>query len=260
MTSYQIYNPFTNYHAFLTQINFPWLRVAWHVSCSKILEKALCASGNCAFFYTLKFMDHLQTTIPRRRLMGLILFAGAGLLAGASKADAMWSVLDVLNGESGETPDHSSIPPSLRGVLGYQGEAYRKFLNRIGLRRISVQQIMDTHAKAHGKIHNTLPPRQLWGNIRGTLVTVDKVSGHLGEPVAEVLSVYRCPAYNATCPGAKSHSWHLRNNAIDMKFHSSPRQVAKMARDLRKTGLFKGGVGQYPGFTHLDTRGSNADW
>ena len=25
-------------------------------------------------------------------------------------------------------------------------------------------------------------------------------------------------------------------------------------------GLFKGGVGQYPGFTHMDTRGSNADW
>ncbi len=198
--------------------------------------------------------------IPRRRLMGIILAAGAGLLAGASKADAMWSVMDVLNGASDNKPDLSSVPPSMRGVLGYQADAYRKFLSRIGLRRMSVQQIMDTHAKAHGKIHNTLPPRQLWGNIRSTLLAVDKVSVRLGEPVGEVLSVYRSPAYNATCRGAKSQSYHLRNNAIDMRFHSSPRKVARMARDMRKAGLFKGGIGQYPGFTHMDTRGTNADW
>ena len=182
-------------------------------------------------------MEHQKILIPRRQLMGVILCAGAGMLMGAGKADAMWSIFDVLKGESGETPDTASIPPSLRGVLGYNGEVYRKFLNRMGLKRISVQQIMDTHAKAHGRIHNTLPPRQLWGNIRSTLLAVDKVSARLGEPVHEVVSVYRCPAYNAT-----------------------PRKVAATARDMRKAGLFKGGVGQYPGFTHVDTRGSNADW
>ncbi len=192
--------------------------------------------------------------------MGLIFCAGAGLLAGASKADAMWSVLDVLKGEAGETPDVSSTPPSLRGVIGYNGEAYRKFLSRIGLRKISIQQILDSHAKARRGVHNTLPPRQLWGNIRSTLIALDKVSGRLGEPVGEVLSVYRCPAYNAMCPGAKSHSYHMRNNAVDVRYNSSPRKVAATARDLRKSGVFKGGVGRYPGFTHMDTRGSNADW
>ena len=226
----------------------------------KFLEKPLCWAKNCALFYKLKTMEPLLIAIPRRRLMGLILCAGAGMLVGAGKADAMWSVFDLLKGESGETPDSTAIPPSLRGVLGYDGEVYRKFLNRIGLRRISVQQIMDTHAKAHGRIHNTLPPRQLWGNIRSTLLAVDKVSNRLGEPVHEVVSVYRCPAYNATCPGAKSHSYHLRNNAVDMRFNASPRKVAAMARDMRKAGLFKGGVGQYADFTHVDTRGSNADW
>lgn len=205
-------------------------------------------------------MEPNRIHIPRRRLMGLIFCAGAGMLAGASKADAMWSVWDVLKGESGETPDNSTVPPSLRGVIGSNGDAYRKFLSRIGFRRISVQQIMDSHAKSRRGVHNTLPPRQYWGNIRTTLIALDKVSGHLGEPVAEVLSVYRCPAYNAMCPGAKSHSYHLRNNAIDVKFHSSPRKVAAMARDMRKAGLFKGGVGRYPDFTHLDTRGFNADW
>lgn len=198
--------------------------------------------------------------IPRRRLMGLVFCAGAAMLLGASKADAMWSVWDVLKGDPGGNPDRSNIPPSLRGVIGANGDAYRKFLSRMGLRRISIQQIMDSHAKSRRGIHNTLPPRQLWGNIRSTLLALDKVAVRLGEPVDEVLSVYRSPAYNATCPGAKSHSYHMRNNAIDIRFHSSPRKVAAAARDLRKTGLFKGGVGRYPGFVHMDTRGTNADW
>jgi hypothetical protein len=29
---------------------------------------------------------------------------------------------------------------------------------------------------------------------------------------------------------------------------------------MRSTGLFQGGVGRYGSFTHIDTRGSNADW
>lgn len=205
-------------------------------------------------------METREFDIPRRRLFGLILCTGTGLLMGAGKADAMWNVMDVLRGLDPGANDNSSVPPSLRGVLGSNGDAYRKFLNRIGLKRISVQDIMNTHAKAHGRIHNTLPPRQLWSNIRSTLLTLDKVAVRLGEPVGEVLSVYRCPAYNATCPGAKSNSYHMRNNAIDVRFNSSPRKVAATARDMRKQGLFKGGIGRYSGFTHLDTRGSNADW
>jgi len=196
--------------------------------------------------------------IPRRRLLGLVFCTGTGLLMGAGKADAMWNILDVFRGE--EPGGNSDIPPSLRGVIGPGGEAYRNFLSRIGLRKISVQDIMDTHAKAHGRVHNTLPPRQLWGNIRSTLMALDKVAVRLGEPVGEVISVYRSPAYNATCPGAKSHSYHMRNNAIDVRFNCSPRKVSATARDMRKQGLFKGGVGRYPGFTHLDTRGTNADW
>jgi hypothetical protein len=196
--------------------------------------------------------------IPRRRLFGLILCTGTGLLMGAGKADAMWSVMEVLGGtDSGK---QTNIPPSLRGVVGPGGDVYRKFLNSIGLRNISVQSIMDTHSKAHGNVHNTLPPRQLWSNIRSTLLALDKVAVRLGEPVGEVVSVYRSPAYNSTCPGAKSNSYHIRNNAIDIRFNSSPRKVAATARDMRKEGVFKGGVGKYPGFTHLDTRGSNADW
>lgn len=200
--------------------------------------------------------------IPRRRLMGLIFCAGTGLLLGAKKMDAMWNIMEVANAHSTQDDRKAwqDLPPSLRGVIGSNVEVYSRYLSRIGLRNISIRQIIDTHAKAHGNVHNTLPPRQLWGNIQKTLRALDKVSVGLGEPVSEVVSVYRSPAYNACCPGAKSHSYHLRNNAIDVRFNASPRKVAAVARGMREAGLFRGGIGRYSDFTHLDTRGTNADW
>lgn len=212
--------------------------------------------------------DTTSLYLPRRRLLGTIFCVGTGLLLGANRSDAMWSVMDVLRSLSDDRepstrtsrPAPESIPPALRGVLGPQSEAYAKFLSRLNLRRISVRQIIDSHAKARGKVHNTLPPRQLWGNIRNTLKVLDQVAVRLGEPVSEVISVYRSPAYNALCPGAKSNSYHVRNNAVDVRFKSSPRQVAAVARDMKKQGVFQGGVGRYSSFTHIDTRGSNADW
>lgn len=212
-------------------------------------------------------MDHDNSTlyIPRRRLLGVVLATGTGLLLGVGKSEAMWSVADVLrslsdDGDQLPRTKNQDIPPSLRGVIGGSGAAYTKFLSRLNLKRISVKAIIDTHAKARGNVYNSIPPRQLWGNIRSTLLVVDKIAFRLGEPVDEVLSVYRSPAYNALCPGAKSHSYHVRNNAIDIRFRSSPKKVAAAARDFRKEGKFKGGVGRYPGFVHIDTRGENADW
>jgi len=36
--------------------------------------------------------------------------------------------------------------------------------------------------------------------------------------------------------------------------------VTSTARNLRDRGLFKGGVGGYWNFTHIDTRGENMNW
>jgi hypothetical protein len=227
-------------------------------------EKSLSLDAICAFVSLRRMTEPTDSPIllPRRRLLGLVFTTGTGLLLGLGKADAMWNVMDVVRSVSGgDNPAPANeIPPALRGVLGSSSTAYAKFLSRLNLRRISVRQIIDSHAKARGNVHNTLPPRQLWGNIRSTLLVLDKVAARLGEPVGEVLSVYRSPAYNALCGGAKSNSYHVRNNAIDVRFNSSARKVAAAARDLRREGKFSGGVGRYPGFTHLDTRGSNADW
>jgi uncharacterized protein YcbK (DUF882 family) len=127
-------------------------------------------------------------------------------------------------------------------------------------RQMSIRQVIAPHAKSHGTVRNTLPPRYLWRNIRSTLKVVDQLADRLDMPVEEIVSVYRTPAYNARCPGAKSNSYHVRNNAMDIVFKCPPGKVAAMARAMRSTGLFKGGVGRYGSFTHIDTRGTNADW
>lgn len=100
----------------------------------------------------------------------------------------------------------------------------------------------------------------MWKSMAGTLKATDRIASALGQPVREVTSAYRSPGYNRRCPGAKRNSWHMQNFALDLKFNASPWQVAKAARYVRSKGYFKGGIGRYSSFTHVDTRGQNIDW
>jgi hypothetical protein len=45
-----------------------------------------------------------------------------------------------------------------------------------------------------------------------------------------------------------------------VQFGVAPSVVAQTARTLRSRGVFRGGVGRYSTFTHIDTRGQNVDW
>lgn len=93
-----------------------------------------------------------------------------------------------------------------------------------------------------------------------TLRVIDRISVTMKVPVKEIVSAYRCPAYNAQCEGAKARSWHQANVAVDVQFETSAHNVTAAARSLRDRGLFKGGVGSYSSFTHIDTRGQNVNW
>lgn len=137
---------------------------------------------------------------------------------------------------------------------------YAQFVDSLRLEKITTQQLVEAHAKQHGSVWNTLPPQQIWHNIGKTLVVVDRLAKELGQPVKEIISAYRCPAYNARCYGARSGSWHQANYAIDVSFDTRARSVTRAARSLRQAGLFRGGIGGYAGFTHIDTRGMNIDW
>lgn len=93
-----------------------------------------------------------------------------------------------------------------------------------------------------------------------TLKIAERIAMEMKVSRVEVVSAYRHPAYNARCAGAKSGSWHQANAAVDIKLPVSAYRVTAMARELRNLGLFRGGVGGYRSFTHVDCRGQNVDW
>lgn len=93
-----------------------------------------------------------------------------------------------------------------------------------------------------------------------TLKVADQMVVKMDAPLREITSAYRSPRYNRAV-GGKSRSYHMQNIALDLKFRGvSASHASYVAKQLRGKGLFKGGVGRYPSFTHIDTRGSNVSW
>jgi len=78
-----------------------------------------------------------------------------------------------------------------------------------------------------------------------------------GQPI-HINSGYRCPAHNRAV-GGETNSFHMKGYAADITCRGlTPRQVKKLAE---KIPAFKGGgIGLYPGFTHVDVRGYIARW
>ena len=106
---------------------------------------------------------------------------------------------------------------------------------------------------------NKKPPQVLWPKIGFTARVLDRVRDLLGAPIV-TLSVYRSPEYNRKIGGAKN-SEHMKFTAVDFlaKANSGPAEWANVVRQ-RQSGMFKGGIGVYPSFVHVDTRGVNRDW
>jgi hypothetical protein len=210
--------------------------------------------------------------INRRRVIGGLGLAGLGLLVTSTSARAASSSSVSAPKVTVQTQARQSIRPEsprldLSGVPEEWAEKqgsllpeYSRYLTNLRLRSISPQQVIEAHAKSHGSIWNTLPPRAWWTRMGYTLRVTDRVALEMNVSEVEIISAYRAPAYNAHCEGAKSRSWHQANVAVDVKFPARASQVAAAARNLRSRGLFKGGVGGYWNFTHIDSRGENMDW
>ena len=188
----------------------------------------------------------------RRTFMSGATLAVGGLLFTASDVKAATRKYDV---------DLNLLPSDWVRRQGGEIFRYAKFIDKLRLKRITNQQVIKVHARRKGYTWNEIPPKAYWDNIGDTLKVMDKVAGEMNQDVKDIVSLYRSPAYNARCPGAKPNSWHKKNYAMDVIMYSSPwktYQVAKWMRDSKKK--FKGGVGSYRGFTHIDTRGYNATW
>lgn len=182
------------------------------------------------------------------------MLTAGGLFAATCPVEA----LSHFSGKSGL--DVSKLPSEWVRRQGPDLHAYARYLTSLRLRHIAVQDVIAAHAKRKGSVWNIIPPRKDWMHMSQTLRVADEISARIGTSVEHVTSAFRSPSYNARCPGAKPNSYHKKNYALDLKFHASTYTVARVARSIRQEGKFRGGVGRYSGFTHVDTRGYNADW
>jgi len=156
--------------------------------------------------------------------------------------------------------DLSGLPEEWVRLQGRNLADYANYIGGMKLRYVSTKKVIEAHAKRRGTVWNSLPPKSLWRNMVATLRVVDRLAAEINQPVEEIVSAYRAPAYNARCAGAKTGSWHQANVAVDVKFPVRAAVVTTSVRSLRDRGLFKGGVGSYWNFTHIDTRGQSVDW
>ena len=205
--------------------------------------------------------------IDRRSVLGNLGLAGLGLLASSATAGAFTSgpKVTVPTSRREAAPQNSRIdltelPPEWARLQGPALSEYTRYLWNLKLKSISPAQVISAHAKRRGTLWNTLPPKSWWTRMGYTLRVADRIALEMNVSEVEVISAYRSPAYNSNCEGAKSRSWHQANVALDVKFAAKASQVTATARNLRDRGLFKGGVGGYWNFTHIDTRGENMNW
>lgn len=137
---------------------------------------------------------------------------------------------------------------------------YRSYLAKDRQTFLSPDEILRPHFKYRSGVCSGVPPRHLWANMVRTARVANEIRNRLGVRLDTVVSAYRSPAYNSRCPGASKYSQHLQNRALDLIFDCPPKYAFDMACKLRDEGFFKGGIGLYSNFIHIDTRGRNATW
>jgi len=154
-----------------------------------------------------------------------------------------------------------SIPQSWIKLKGDEVLDYALFIQGLNLRNITPRMVLAPHFKSRRGVMNELPPKKMWKNIAPTLKAIDKICKETGISVKEILSAYRSPKYNRAVRGNRG-SFHMQNQAIDLRFNNlsswKASKVVKNYRDNKK--IFKGGVGLYSSFIHIDTRGENQNW
>jgi uncharacterized protein YcbK (DUF882 family) len=191
----------------------------------------------------------------RRSTIGMLGMAGTSLISTILPTSAF-----TFRKPANPEVNYEDLPEEWMHKQSSNLHNYIDYLRNLNLEKIPVHKVIAAHAKNRSGVWNTLPPQEMWKNISNTLRVVDRIGKELKMPVKEIASVYRAPQYNAQCPGAKKKSWHQANVAIDVIFPVDPSVVHRTSRQLRATGYFSGGIGNYSNFTHVDTRGQNVDW
>ena len=191
--------------------------------------------------------------ISRRKFIGAAGLAGGSMIIGSPKTEG------VFFGLIGDKPV-PGIPHAWVQARGSDVTRYARFVQSLNLRNITPRMVLAPHFKSCGGVANILPPKSYWVKLAPTLKLIDNIVSRLGSPLKEIASAYRSPSYNRAV-GGRTKSYHMQNMACDIKVHGvSTYHVAAAARELRGRGAYRGGIGRYPAFVHVDTRGLNVDW
>lgn len=144
------------------------------------------------------------------------------------------------------------------------------FIDRLGLKHFKGREIAEYSLRWRGDVRNSLPPESLWPNIVPTLIVADSLREIVGVPLT-ITSAYRSAAYNAAV-GGETRSYHMSFMALDLipGGNVTPAQLATAARKRRgktfkipgsnDSFVWRGGIGKYPSFVHIDCRGYDANW
>jgi len=189
----------------------------------------------------------------RRKFLATAGGATAGVIIGSASSQG------ALFGFIGNKPV-PGIPHAWVQAKGQDVERYARYIQSLNLRNITPRMVLSPHFKSRGQVSNGLPPKSCWVKMGPTLKIIDKMITHIGAPLKEIVSAYRSSQYNRAV-GGKSKSYHMQNMACDIKFSGvSTSHVAYVAKQMRSQGFYKGGIGRYSSFVHVDTRGTNIDW
>jgi lysozyme len=154
-------------------------------------------------------------------------------------------------------PTTASTPKRKKGkqFTGAKGE-FQKLLEAQGTRYFTADEVFFRGARDAKLQLNTDPPRSLWPSLLAVTKVADEARHRIGRPL-RINSAYRNAAYNRAISGS-SGSIHMRGGALDLS--GSPATLHKILTQMRKEGAFKGGIGKYRTFVHVDVRGKNVDW
>jgi uncharacterized protein YcbK (DUF882 family) len=135
-----------------------------------------------------------------------------------------------------------------------RNESFTAWFKRLGIRNFSADEFVTYFNVTRRGVTNEAPPPAMWQNIVPTIRIVDDLRAHFGRPVV-LNSSYRSEDYNRRCGGVR----YFR--ALDISVAGvQPVTVAAYLKQRRADGAFKGGIGTYATFVHIDTRGNNATW
>ncbi len=143
------------------------------------------------------------------------------------------------------------------------------FIEGLKLRYFKGKEFTPYWSRTRSGVKNSCPHESLWPNIAKTIIVLDEIR-HLAKQSISITSTYRSPAYNKAV-GGEGNSFHMKFNAIDFQCSKiTPLSLWRIARSLRgkrfdlradgATFIFRGGLGLYPTFVHIDTRGNDANW